>query len=98
MKLILSFLLLTACSTTPKTCQQVAWEDAGQAMSNVQWNLEEKMEWDRKAHCTITNGCANSPLVSEVITGLTSGPHSDTNYRGLSPRQAYDKAMLLCGN
>jgi hypothetical protein len=96
---VLPFILLvlvTGCSTTPKPCQQAAWEDAGQAMANVQYQLHETLEWDKYVNCTITNGCANAPLLSQVITGLTSGPYSDTHYRGLSSRQAYDKAMLLC--
>jgi uncharacterized protein YceK len=97
---VLPFILLvlvTGCSTTPKNCQQAAWEDAGQAMANVQYQLKEQLEWDKYVNCTITNGCANAPLLYSVNSGLTSGPYSDTHYRGLSPRQAYDKAMLLCG-
>jgi hypothetical protein len=98
---VLPFILLvliTDCGAAPKNCEQLAWEDAGQAMANVQYQLHETLEWDKYVNCTITNGCANAPLLYSVNSGLTSGPYSDTHYRGLSPRQAYDKAMTLCQN
>lgn len=87
--------LLTACSTyTPRTCEQKAWEAAGNAMSNTQYNLDEKMEWDKRVNCA--NGCLNTPIVDSVDTGQANGPDSQTGYRGQSSREAYDAAIKQC--
>jgi hypothetical protein len=92
---IMILALLTACSTTPKTCEQLAWEASGQAMSNTQYNLERQQDWNKQVNCA--NGCLNTPLLDTVDTGQANGPASTTNYKGLSSREAYDKVMLTCG-
>jgi hypothetical protein len=99
MKIILSFLMLTACSTmTPRTCEQRAWESAGNAMANTQYALNEKLDWDMKVNCSSANGCANTPILSSINSGQANGPQSDTHYRGLSSREAFDNALKTCQN
>ena len=93
---LISLLILLSGCATPKSCEQVAWEDAGQAMSNVQYNLSRYNDYQMLIACSSANGCLNMPLKSGYDTGMTSGQYSQTGYRGLSSRQAYDKALKEC--
>ena len=96
----ISLLLLTACSTAPKTCQQLAWEAAGQAMSNVIYQLNETMNYqEMKNNADISGGEVGAVVDRHVYdTGETSGPYSMTNYKGLSSRQAYDAVLKTCNS
>jgi hypothetical protein len=95
MKSLLLVLLLTGCATH-KTCEQLAFEAAGQAMSNVQYNLTRYNDYQMMIACSSANGCLNMPLKSGYDTGATSGKYSQTGYRGLSPREAYNYALIGC--
>jgi hypothetical protein len=92
----ISLLLLTACSTQP-TCGQRAWEAAGNAMSNVQYNLSQQADRNMLVNCSSANGCPIVPLKDNYDTGESSGQYSNTNYHGLNSRQAYDQVMASCG-
>ena len=95
--LISLFLVLAGCSTmTHRTCEQRAWEAAGNAMSNVQYNLENQADRNMLINCSSANGCPNMPLKDNYDTGKSSGQHSNTNYHGLNSRQAYDQALKDC--
>jgi hypothetical protein len=89
--------LLTACSTmTPRTCEQKAWEAAGNAMANVQYNLEAQTDWNKRVNCTSFPVCMEAPILSTIETGYSSGPTSDTFYKGPSSREAYVAALKTC--
>jgi hypothetical protein len=78
------------------TCEQKAWEAAGNAMSNEQYNLSQQADRNMLAHCSSANGCPNVPLKDNYDTGESSGKYSNTNYRGLNSRKAYDQVMETC--
>jgi hypothetical protein len=67
-------------------------------MANVQYGLVEQQEWDKKTNCTSFPTCMETPIMDKVSSGDTSGPHSDTTYKGLSSREAYDSALKTCQN
>jgi len=77
-------------------CERIAWEAAGQAMSNVQYNLSQYNDYQMLINCSSANGCPNMPLKSGWDTGEASGPTSQTGYRGLNAQQAYDKVLSEC--
>jgi hypothetical protein len=91
------FVGLIGCSTmTPRTCEQKAWEAAGNAMSNVQYNLNRQSDRNAMVNCSSANGCPSVPQKDNYYTGESSGQYSNTDYRGLNPRQAYDNALKDC--
>jgi len=90
-------LFLTACSSN-KSCNQLALESAGQAMSNVQYNLSRYNDYQALINCSSANGCPIMPFKSGYDTGATSGQYSQTGYRGLSPREAYDTVLKTCNS
>jgi hypothetical protein len=94
---VIVILLQTGCSTmTPRTCEQRAWEAAGNAMSNVQFNLDRYNDYQAMINCSSANGCPIMPLKSTIDTGMASGKSSPTNYHGLSSREAYETALNTC--
>jgi hypothetical protein len=99
-KLILLSLILAGCASSPinerERCEQRAWESAGNAMSNTQYSLEEKLGWDMLTNCTIGLGCNMTPVTHGYDTGFANGPGSMTNYKGLSSREAFNKSMKEC--
>jgi hypothetical protein len=95
MRILILALLLTGCATQ-KTCEQLAFEAAGQAMSNVQYNQDRYNDYQMMIACSSANGCLTMPLKSGYDTGMTSGQYSQTGYRGLNSRQAYEKTLSTC--
>jgi hypothetical protein len=95
-KLILAcYLMPTLALASP--CEQQALEAAGQAMSNVQYNLTRYNDYQALINCSSANGCPLIPLKSGVDNGAVYGKYSQTSYHGLSPRQAYDGIKATCG-
>jgi hypothetical protein len=92
----ISLLLLTACAAKP-TCEQQAYEAAGNAMANVQYNLNRQADRNAMVNCSSANGCPNVPLKDTYDTGESSGQYSNTAYRGPNARQAYDRVIARCG-
>jgi len=81
-----------------KDCERIAYEAAGNAMSNVQYNLSRYNDYQALINCSSANGCPIMPLKSEWDTGATSGPTSQTGYRGTNARQAYDDIIKTCNH
>ena len=77
-------------------CERIAYEAAGQAMSNVQYSLDMYYNYQALSNCTIGNGCLSMPVTSSTPSGATSGPTSQTGYRGPNSRQAYDDVIKSC--
>jgi hypothetical protein len=97
--IILSFLCgLTACATGPKSCEQLAWEAAGQALSSTIYQQEEYMGWVAMKNSSDLSGATTGTTQDHdwFETGESSGPRSMTSYRGLSSREAFDKTMKTC--
>jgi hypothetical protein len=99
MRIVLLYLLLSACATAPKTCEQLAWEDAGQALSKTLYAMDSSTEYTMLKNNSSIAGEYTGSLIDHdwPDTGNTSGPNSGTNYKGLSSREAFDLAMQKCG-
>lgn len=82
--------------TNMEQCEDVAYTAAGQAMSNVQYNLDEYNDRQMLINCSSANGCPNMPLKSEWDSGMASGPQSPTGYRGLGSGEAFKMAYKEC--
>jgi hypothetical protein len=92
----ISLLLLISCSTyTKRTCEQRAWEAAGNALDSTTQMAHDEAFERRDRNSTATG--MDSPHDGQVLSGEWSGPHSETPYRGPSSREAYDKVMASCG-
>jgi hypothetical protein len=77
-------------------CEDVAYTAAGQAMSNIQYNLSEYNDRQMLINCSSANGCPNMPLQHSWDSGAAYGKDSPTGYRGLGSRQAYTAAYKEC--
>jgi len=94
---LITLSLLAGC-TTPQTCEQLALQSSNNALNQTVDKLHEHYDYLKYKNMNNKSGTYNTTTDGDRNVGRqdVSGKYSESDYTGLSSREAYDTTLKSC--